>query len=675
MERVVFPPVEPVPAAHGQYAEEMGVDIDIEGEDAPRLRASSSWSFPASRSPPRLGSPPPLPAPHTSTFHPAASTSTRPPRPYTRRGLPLPHPPRRPRSSQSVSRARACRCLAPMHRSPTRTGARSSARRAAERVRGSGGWDMVEAREGYVYGYVGGYMEDGFGFGYAGAGGSAGTGYFGSGTSAYAGAGTSSSADAYEVVEFAGGWNVVPDGGVRGPETDEDVDIVGDADVDHTARARKRKIVYGATPGSARVGGSMPESICLPKMQKRWKDAGGVTLVQTPSPPRVDKGKGKARAQPEEAMDLDLDVVAIDAACAVPAAEVVARPTSTAAALSFPTRTAAGGTVFGAVAQYEFRALEPHVATFRCRWPTSSLVFRRRWSECGGRRSQQTPESESRNQPAQKAVSAAVKVLPSADTVASASTLAEAQMLPPADVYPSSRIRFVEPVTGVLHRDAHGESLGDDREHDDDALLLAVGEEEPYRAPAPRRSRRSLMSSSTSHRVFSPTRRLCPTEREGGIADNGAAALACVGYHRIALVRPSRAGSASARPIAAAHGHPGTSSRGQDVVPGVTGASEAGARGGGRGGAGARAREPEGTGARAGTTTGARRARTRRMRSSPWGRRPPSSSAPSSRSARGVRYRGAREGGGGRGHPGASHARDVLLLFGPVLEVGAGHTP
>jgi hypothetical protein len=135
--------------------------------------------------------------------------------------------------------------------------------------------------------------------------------------------------------------------------------------------------------------------IFLPKMQKWWKDAGGVTLVQTPAPPRVDKGKGKARAQPKEAMDLDVDVVAIDAgeswgwathldtdaiaffifsrrACAVPAAEVVARPTSTAAALPFPTRTATGGTAFGAVAQYEFRVLEPHVATSR--WPASSLL-------------------------------------------------------------------------------------------------------------------------------------------------------------------------------------------------------------------------------------------------------------------------------------------------------------
>ncbi|KAJ7933013.1 hypothetical protein B0H13DRAFT_755517 [Mycena leptocephala] len=44
-------------------------------------------------------------------------------------------------------------------------------------------------------------------------------------------------------------------------------------------------------------------------------------------------------------------------------------------------------------------------------------------------------------------------------------------------------VRFVEPVTDVLHRDAHVESLADDREHDD-ALLMTVGEEDPYR-PSP----------------------------------------------------------------------------------------------------------------------------------------------------------------------------------------------
>ncbi|KAJ7800210.1 hypothetical protein B0H13DRAFT_2297648 [Mycena leptocephala] len=75
-------------------------------------------------------------------------------------------------------------------------------------------------------------------------------------------------------------------------------------------------------------------------------------------------------------------------------------------------------------------------------------------------------------------------------------------------VRPSVRpeVRFVEPVTDVLHRDAHVESLADDREHDD-ALLMTVGEEDPYRpspaSPVPRRRRtRSLMSSSTSHCVF-----------------------------------------------------------------------------------------------------------------------------------------------------------------------------
>ncbi|KAJ7321346.1 hypothetical protein DFH08DRAFT_384306 [Mycena albidolilacea] len=113
---------------------------------SPRLGHCRDWARPrpSQRRIHRLSTPR-----HRRPSHP------RPPRPHTRRGLPLPHPPRRPRSSPSVSRAWACRCLAPKHRSPTRAGARSSARRAAERVRGSGGWDMAEAREGYVYGYVG----------------------------------------------------------------------------------------------------------------------------------------------------------------------------------------------------------------------------------------------------------------------------------------------------------------------------------------------------------------------------------------------------------------------------------------------------------------------------------------------------------------------------------------
>jgi hypothetical protein len=44
-------------------------------------------------------------------------------------------------------------------------------------------------------------------------------------------------------------------------------------------------------------------------------------------------------------------------------------------------------------------------------------------------------------------------------------------------------VRFVEPVMDVLHREALVESLADDREHDD-ALLMTVGEGDPYR-PSP----------------------------------------------------------------------------------------------------------------------------------------------------------------------------------------------
>ncbi|KAJ7805462.1 hypothetical protein B0H14DRAFT_3771596 [Mycena olivaceomarginata] len=545
-------------------------------------------------------------------------------------------------------------------RALTRAGARSSARRAAERVRGSGGWGrvvlnrnvldaaqgivgyMVEAREGYVYGR---WWERGHGVlwrryqrvcwrrheqqrgcvrreqdwerEYE---------------------------QAYEVIEFAGGWNVVPDGatyGARGPETNEDVDVVGDADVGtpyRTHRERKDRL-RGNTQRRESRREQVPESIFLPKMQKRWKDAGGVTLVQTPAPPRVDKGKGKARAQLEEAVDLDVDVVAIDAACAVPAAEVVARPTSTAAALPFPTRTAAGGTVFGAVAQYEFRALEPHAATSRCRWPRPA------WFSVGAGANVEVLEHDGNARAMHRKEGPAV------------------EMLPPADVYPSSRICFVEPVTDVLHRDAHVESLGDDREHDDDALLLAVGEEEPYRLSPASPSPAPKSEEEPDVQLDIPPRVLADEEVVGRFADNGAAALACVGYRRIALVRPSRAGSASVRPIAAARGHPSTSSRGQGVVPGVTGASEAGAREGGRGGAGARAREAEGTGARAGRQR-------EREKDTAQGEDKENEVVPVGVPAL-LLFGPVFEVGSGS----ASHARDVPLLFGPVLEVGAGHTP
>ncbi|KAJ7848702.1 hypothetical protein B0H14DRAFT_2582840 [Mycena olivaceomarginata] len=58
--------------------------------------------------------------------------------------------------------------------------------------------------------------------------------------------------------------------------------------------------------GNARRREPVPESICPPKMRKRWKAGGGLVAHQTHAPPRVDKGQGKARAQ-EEPMDVDVD--------------------------------------------------------------------------------------------------------------------------------------------------------------------------------------------------------------------------------------------------------------------------------------------------------------------------------------------------------------------------------
>jgi hypothetical protein len=60
MEQVVFPPV-PVERLQSRYnihpAEEMDVDIDIEGDTAPGVRVSSVASLHPSLTPPRLGSP------------------------------------------------------------------------------------------------------------------------------------------------------------------------------------------------------------------------------------------------------------------------------------------------------------------------------------------------------------------------------------------------------------------------------------------------------------------------------------------------------------------------------------------------------------------------------------------------------------------------------------------
>ncbi|KAJ6613899.1 hypothetical protein B0H10DRAFT_197058 [Mycena sp. CBHHK59/15] len=92
-------------------------------------------------------SPPPLPLRFARIYSSTRLTSQRrrhqlstprhrhpsyphPPRPHTRRCLPLPPPPRCPYPGPSVSHVRVCRRLPPKHRSPIRAGARSSPRRA-----------------------------------------------------------------------------------------------------------------------------------------------------------------------------------------------------------------------------------------------------------------------------------------------------------------------------------------------------------------------------------------------------------------------------------------------------------------------------------------------------------------------------------------------------------------
>ncbi|KAJ6616799.1 hypothetical protein B0H10DRAFT_1369857 [Mycena sp. CBHHK59/15] len=276
----------------------------------------------------------------------------------------------------------------------------------------------------------------------------------------------------------------------------------------------------------AGTGGQHPaareSTICLPKMQKRWTDAGGATLAQTPAPPRVDKGKGTARAQPEEAMDLD--AAAIDTAECVPSPpprlSLAPRPPPPPPRFRSPLAPPPAGLSAGPSPSTSFARLSrmlphpgaggPSPAWFSVGAGANVEVLEHGGDAGAMHRKEEPAASESRNQPAQKAVSAAGEVLPSADTVASTSTLAGAQTLPPADVYPSSRVRFVEPVTG-MHMSNLSRMTASMTTRCFWPSARRSRTDPRLRAPALRRSRRrSLMSSATSHRVVSPTRRLCP---------------------------------------------------------------------------------------------------------------------------------------------------------------------
>ncbi|KAJ7802703.1 hypothetical protein B0H14DRAFT_3488207 [Mycena olivaceomarginata] len=151
-----------------------------------------------------------------------------------------------------------------------------------------------------------------------------GAGYGSTSAAASAVARTSTSGSKpYAVVERGGGWDVVHEpeyGGGRGgrrdestgrdardAEEEEDVDVVGDADGD-TMRRKRDRIGRHERDREVQQTQSVEESVCPPKMRKRWKDASGaavpVSRAQAPPPPRVDKGKGKVVLR-DSAMDVD----------------------------------------------------------------------------------------------------------------------------------------------------------------------------------------------------------------------------------------------------------------------------------------------------------------------------------------------------------------------------------
>ncbi|KAF7328535.1 hypothetical protein MVEN_02541000 [Mycena venus] len=583
MERVVFPPV-PAERVQSRYhvhpGEEMDVDIDIEGEAAPRVRVSSAASLHPSLTPPRLGSPSPFAASSSSTaLHPSSSTSTFP---IASSSSSIAHlSTTHPTKATSSSSSKTTPSLKPKRLagpgvpppSPEAPAARwgpliGAARgvRAVERERGSGGWggvmldrevvlDAAAGFAGYGYGTTEGYFGDGFGERYARG------GYTAAGTSAneYA----ASSSKPYELVERAGGWDVVPDGaayGVKGSETEEDgeVDVVGGgiATDDPTREDRVR----GKTRRRESKREVVPESVCPPKMRKKWK-------ADVPAPtydlPRGDKGKGKAPVQEETmAIDVDgaVDVVAIDAE---------ERPPSPPPRLSLvpppppprfrsPLAPSLPGVPGGPSPSTRFARLSlmsPH---------PSSIGPRQAWFSVGAsanvevlehgdvpgvqwRRKEEEEERVEESNVDNEAVSAtaAVDALPSADAVAGTSPSAELETVGPVEVIASPGVHFVEPVVHADSEPPHVESSNDvhapeEDEGREDILLLTVPEDESYRpspaspSPAPESEEEdelpiALRVEGGGGTCSSRAQHSASTKRAGGIPGNTAAAFACVG--------------------------------------------------------------------------------------------------------------------------------------------------
>ncbi|KAJ7449324.1 hypothetical protein B0H11DRAFT_2078949 [Mycena galericulata] len=228
-------------------------------------------------------------------------------------------------------------------------------------------------------------------------------------------------------------------------------------------------------------------------MRKRWKAGGGEVAHQTHAPPRLDKAKGKVHAW-EEPMDVDVDgdvdvdVVAAELAPTQPPHLSLAPPPLFRSPHAPPPASgpspSANFARLSLVSSHPSAPEGPRPAWFSVGAGANVEVLQHE-GDAGGVhwvRMEDGAEADLRRMRMVSGVNGTVEAPAAVDAVARAFPSAEAGMLPPVDVGPSPRVRFVQPVVDVLPHDEDVESLADEhkREQDDDALLMAVGEE-PYR--------------------------------------------------------------------------------------------------------------------------------------------------------------------------------------------------
>ncbi|KAJ7920061.1 hypothetical protein B0H13DRAFT_220579 [Mycena leptocephala] len=287
---------------------------------------------------------------------------------------------------------------------------------------------------------------------------------------------------------------------------------------------RARTVLEGSHSGatvngtaSATRGGS--RSACRSRRYRSgtdaWRQHKGIDAL-THAPPKMGKGKGKARAE-DERMDVDVDgevdadvgVVDMDGGNKVPSppprSSLAPPPRILRAPLPPPTSAlSAGPSPSTSFARLSLMSPHPGAGALRPSWLSVGVgadveaLAHGDAADAHMRRE----EAERRSMPTvDEAVSAAVDVHAPADATGSSHSL-DAGTLPAAAVEPSPRVRFVEP-PGDAHVEppevhivsaAYSDRTYQDDHQQEDALLMAVGEEEPYRpspeSPSPRQSRR-----------------------------------------------------------------------------------------------------------------------------------------------------------------------------------------